>query len=117
MLWQTPDDVLDVIIDQLIAVHRADAIIAHNDFMASALLKRLRRRNVRVPEDVAVVGYLNHYLCDYVDPPLTSVDLRHHAAATAMVTALQEMIEEPESYGEERRVIPIVPTIVVRESS
>lgn len=117
MLWQTPDDVLDVIIDQLIAVHRADAIIAHNDFMASALLKRLRRRNVRVPEDVAVVGYLNHYLCDYVDPPLTSVDLQHHAAATAMVTALQEMIEEPESYGEERRVIPIVPTIVVRESS
>ena len=117
MLWHTSDDVLDSVVDQLVVGHRADAIVAHNDFIASALLKRLRRRNICVPEDVAVVGYLNHYLCDYVDPPLTSVDLQHHAAATAMVAALQEMIEAPETDAEERRIIPIVPTIVVRESA
>ena len=94
MLWQTPDEVLDDIIDRLVVDHRADAIITHNDFVASALLKRLRKRGIRVPEDVAVIGYLNHYLCEYVDPPLTSVDLRHHFAAKSMVQAIQEMIDE-----------------------
>ena len=53
---ETPDEVLDDIIDRLVVDHRADAIITHNDFVASALLKRLRKRGVRVPEDVAVVG-------------------------------------------------------------
>ena len=117
MLWQTPDDVLDAVLDQLVARHGVDGIIAHNDFIASALLKRLRRRGVNVPADVAVIGYLNHYLCEYVDPPLTSVDLRHHAAATAMVAALQEMIEEPSAVSAERRAILIPPEIVVRESA
>jgi DNA-binding LacI/PurR family transcriptional regulator len=72
---------------------------------------------MEVPADVAVIGYLNHYLCEYVDPPLTSVDLRHHAAATAMVAALQEMIEEPSTAPAERRAILIPPEIVARESA
>lgn len=117
MLWRTPDEALDAVIDQLVVRGSADAIICHNDFIASDLLKRLRRRGIRVPEDVAIIGYLNHYLCEYVDPPLTSVDLRHHAAATAMVAALQEMIEEPSASDFEPRAILIPPEIVVRESA
>jgi DNA-binding LacI/PurR family transcriptional regulator len=116
VLWQTPDDTLDEIIEQLIVRHRAQAIIAHNDFVASALLKRLRARGIRVPDDVAIVGYLNHYLCDYVDPPLTSLDLRHHLAAKAMVKAVQEMIEEGAA-PREKNIIPIQPVIVVRASA
>jgi LacI family transcriptional regulator len=117
MLWRTPDAVLDSIIDQLVVQHRADAIIAHNDFVASALLKRMRHRGMRTPEDVAVVGYLNHYLCEYVDPPLTSIDLRHHAAATAIVQAVQEMIEDPSESIHARREILITPEIIIRESA
>jgi DNA-binding LacI/PurR family transcriptional regulator len=117
MLWQTPVDVLDEIIDQLVVVHRADAIIAHDDFLASALLRQLRARGIRVPRDVAVTGYLNHYLCDYVDPPLTSVDLRHHAAARAMVEAIQERIAADEPAPGVRRAISIPPILVVRESA
>ena len=117
LLWQTPDKVLDDIIDELVIGHRADAIITHNDFAASALLKRLRKRGVRVPDDVAVVGYLNHYLCDYVDPPLTSVDLQHHFAARSMVQAIQEMIDEGPEAVSSRRAIAVSPEIVVRESA
>jgi DNA-binding LacI/PurR family transcriptional regulator len=116
-LWHTPDDVLDGIVEQLIVGHRAEAIIAHNDFLASAVLKRLRRQGIRVPADVAVVGYLNHYLCDYVDPPLTSLDLRHHDAAKQMVQTVQEMIEECSTTSRERRQIFNAPVVVVRESS
>ena len=117
MLWRTEDDVLDAVIDQLAAQHKADATIAHNDFLASALLKRLRRRAIRVPDDIGVIGYLDHYLCEYVDPPLTSVNLQHHEAATAMVAAIQELIEALAESVAERRAILIPPRIVVRESA
>jgi LacI family transcriptional regulator len=117
MLWQTPDDVLDDIINRLVVDHRADAIITHNDFIASALLKRLRRRGIRVPEDVAVIGYLNHYLCEYVDPPLTSIDLQHQCAAKAMVQAIQETIDEGSDAVSSGQRIAIAPAIVVRASA
>jgi LacI family transcriptional regulator len=117
MLWQTPDGVLDEIVERLVVAHRADAIVAHDDFLASALLRRLRARGLRVPQDVAVTGYLNHYLCDHVDPPLTSVDLRHHAAARAMVETVQEMIAADPPAKRMGRAIPIAPMLVVRESA
>jgi LacI family transcriptional regulator len=117
ILWQTPDDILDDIIDQLVIDCRCDGIVAHDDFLASALLKRLRKRAIRVPDDVSVIGYLNHYLCEHVDPPLTSVDLRHHATAKAMTHAVQEMIDESPSLDRERRAISIKPMVVVRESA
>ena len=55
MLWRTPDSTLDEIIERLVVAHRADAIVAHDDFLASALLRRLRgagyacRRTSRSP--------------------------------------------------------------------
>ena len=54
---------------------------------------------------------------EVANPPLSSVDLRHHAAATAMVAALQEMIEERSEGEAERRPILIPPEIVIRESA
>ena len=99
-------------------------------FLAAALLRRLRARGIAVPREVAVVGYLNHYLCDHVDPPLTSVDLRHHAAAQTMVTILEDMVRSsssspppptPPPHCTEplpaRRATYLTPVVVVREST
>ena len=118
MDWHTPEETLDRIIDELVVKHRADAIIAHNDFIASALLKQCRKRGVNVPNDVAIVGYLNHYLCEYVDPPLTSVDLQHHQAAKAMVEAAQDFIDESQgAAARQPRAIAIEPKVIRRDSA
>lgn len=118
MDWHTPEKTLDRIIDELIVKHRVDAIIAHNDFIASDLLKQCRKRAISVPGDVAIVGYLNHYLCEYVDPPLTSVDLQHHQSAKAMVEAAQDMIEESSgAAARPLRAIAIEPKVIRRVSA
>lgn len=117
LLWQTPAEVLDDVIDRLVLHERCEAIIAHNDFLASALLKQLRRRNIHVPRDVAIVGYLNHYLCEHVDPPLTTIDLRHHDAARAMVQMMEQLMDETESQPPDPRHALVRPSIVVRESA
>ena len=75
-------------------------------------------RRVKVPGDVAVGGYWNHYLCEYVDPPLTSVDLQHHQAAKAMVEAVQELIEQsPGAAPRQLRTIAIEPKVIRRVSA
>jgi LacI family transcriptional regulator len=49
------------------------AIFAANDSMAIGALSALRERGLRVPEDIAVVGFDDIPLARYMNPPLTSV--------------------------------------------
>ncbi|GAB2916660.1 LacI family DNA-binding transcriptional regulator [Streptomyces mayteni] len=58
---------------------RPDAVFAGNDLMASGALRTLRAHGLRVPADVAVVGYDDLGPAAWSDPPLTTVrqDVRH----------------------------------------
>ena len=50
-----------------------DAIVAANDWMALGALEALRARGLRVPEDVAVVGFDDLDDAKFATPPLTTV--------------------------------------------
>ena len=114
--WDFPIEVMDKVIDTLVRDRGADAIVAHDDFWAAALIKRMRTRGIVVPQDVAVVGYLNHYLADWTDPALTTIHLPHDKAAEAMVGMLERMITNG-PLPEDQRVVRIQPRLIVRESA
>ncbi len=67
------------------AITRYGAAECANDYSAAVLLSALGRRGVRVPEDVAVTGYGNLTLCQYTDPPLTSVTMDFREAGIQAV--------------------------------
>lgn len=51
-----------------------DGVFAMNDGLALGALHALRERGIRVPEDVAVVGFDDIEDAKYSDPPLSSID-------------------------------------------
>lgn len=56
--------------------HDVDAVVCDSDAVALGVIDQLRRHSVRVPEDVAVVGYENFGpLVWNSDPNITSVDM------------------------------------------
>jgi len=114
--WDFPVEVMERAVDALVCGARADAVVAHDDFWAAALIRRMRARGIRVPADVAVVGYLNHYLADWTDPALTTIDLRHDVAARAMVEVLERMVSGELPPGARRKVL-VEPRLIVRESA
>jgi len=114
--WEFPWEVIDRAVDALVRDGGADAIVAHDDFWAAALIKRMRARGIGVPDDVAVVGYLNHYLADWTDPALTTVDLCHEMAARRMVEMLERMVGDG-PLEEDERVVTVEPRLIVRESA
>jgi DNA-binding LacI/PurR family transcriptional regulator len=92
---------------------RFTALFAQNDRMAVGAIKAAREHGLRVPQDLAVVGFDDMPLASYFDPPLTTIrqDIFEHGRQGARV--LIETIEDP-SRPVEHVVIPA--QLVVRES-
>jgi DNA-binding LacI/PurR family transcriptional regulator len=89
-----------------------DAVFCANDYMAAGAMRVLRENRLRVPDDVAVVGYDNTDLCLALDPTLTTVDYRAEEVGRCMATGLLELVTgKVKSLG-----MMIRPFLVERES-
>lgn len=64
--------------DLLLSSNRPDAIFAQNDTMACGAIQAAQEMGLRVPEDVAVVGFDNTMYADWILPSLTSVNPPFH---------------------------------------
>ncbi len=71
-----PDDIHKVRDLLLTEVSSFDAVMATDDVMAVGALKYAAARHLRVPEDLAVIGYNNSTLAACCEPELTSIDNR-----------------------------------------
>lgn len=71
-------------------------VLAYNDLMAIGAINCLTERGRRVPEDVAVVGFDDIALSEYVMPPLTTIRLPREQLAVRSVDRIIEMRTQPE---------------------
>ncbi|MFF9486355.1 LacI family DNA-binding transcriptional regulator [Streptomyces sp. NPDC014676] len=90
-----------------------DAVFAASDLMAVGALAELRRRRLRVPEDVAVVGYEDSVLARHTAPPLTTVRQPVEEIGRTMARILTGITQD----GGPRQQRTLPTELVVRESS
>jgi DNA-binding LacI/PurR family transcriptional regulator len=69
-----------------------DAIFACSDLIAMKTINTLREINLRVPDDVSVVGYDDIELAANFHPPLTTVRQPMADAGKALVAAVLDQI-------------------------
>ena len=95
-----------------------DAIFVGNDQMALSVLREAHRRNIRVPEDLAVVGFDNILESAYFYPSLTTVSQNLQLLGEQAVQMIVTMIQAQQ---EHLPVVPqstfLQPSLVVREST
>ncbi len=83
---------------------RATAVLASNDLMAIGALKAVRAANLRVPEDVSVIGFDDIEWAKHADPPLTTISLSRAEIAVQAFAALIGNIDEADARGMESSV-------------
>ena len=95
-----------------------DAVFASNDQMALGVLKAAREVGLRVPEDLAVVGFDDIPESAYFSPPLTTIKQGLTEMGRATVNMLNQLIEAKD-IGEEVPPLTkwITPHLIVRKSS
>ncbi len=89
-----------------------DAIFAASDLIAIGAMKALHERGLRVPDDVAVVGFDDIPLAAFVNPSLSTVQQDTKLAGTILVETLLALINNEPA---ESRTIPV--KLALRRSS
>ncbi|HEY1623429.1 MAG TPA: LacI family DNA-binding transcriptional regulator [Streptosporangiaceae bacterium] len=90
-----------------------DAIVCGNDQMAIGVIRELQAAGVRVPADVAVVGFDDLHAGALMPPPLTTVRQQIGLLADRACTRLLDRIANPAL----PRMVELLPTeLVIRES-
>src|SRR5436305_278551 len=93
---------------------RPTAIFCFNDEMAMGVIQTARRRGLRLPEQLSVVGFDDIRFSSYMDPPLTTISQPMRAIGEGTVRLLLEIlsgnIATPES-------VTLPHTLVVRSST
>ena len=89
-----------------------DAVFACSDLLAMTAIDSLRERGLRVPEDVAVVGYDDIDQSAWFHPRLTTVRQPIGAAGRALVASLMTLIE-----GGAAKSLELPTELVVRASA
>lgn len=90
-----------------------DAILAMNDTLAFAAMEVIKSKGLRIPGDVALIGYTDEQHANYVEPKLSAVS---HQTYKMGETACQLLIDQIGGNKTIRQVV--IPTsLQVRESS
>lgn len=95
-------------------LERVTAVVCYNDSHAVSLLELCKKWNVRVPEDLSVVGIDDSKLAKICEVPLTTVRHPHQLLGERAAQKILEMIENPEK---QFRDVLYEPELVEREST
>lgn len=102
------------LLDECSARAMPDALFAADDWIAIGALRALRQRGLRVPDDIAVIGYSDIALAAIADPPLSTIHVPKRrlgkTAAKLLLDLINGAVEGPMQ-------IVVSPTLVAREST
>ena len=90
------------------------ALICVNDFMAVGVLRELRDRGLRVPEDISLTGFDNIKLSEFCNPLLTTIHIPRDRIGHLVFEALVPEAAKGKPPGRE---ILIDPEFILRDST
>lgn len=103
------------VIQQLLAQKRPfTALVSFNDIAAIGAIRACRDHNLRVPEDVSVIGFDDIQSAAFHNPSLTTIRQPLHGMGIASARLLLERLRGKKDYPEQ---VAIVPELIIREST
>lgn len=96
----------------LLAWPELDALVCVSDELACGVLYECQRRRIKVPDDLAVVGFGDSDVSKVCQPPLTTMAVPHRKIGLEAGKALLERIRE----GNWSDQVLIAPSLCLRES-
>lgn len=89
------------------------AVIAINDSTATGIIQSIQEHGKKIPEDISLISYDNTFICDMVNPKLTSIDYNYDEFAATVIETTIALCKH-----EDAPLLQLIePTLVIRKSS
>lgn len=98
---------------QKLLAAKPDGVFCASDMMAIGAMRAIREANLKIPEDVAVIGYDDLSISARENPPLTSLRQPVHRMGSIAAETLVDIIRHPSS---QTRHILLPTELVIRAS-
>ncbi|UOQ53096.1 LacI family DNA-binding transcriptional regulator [Hymenobacter cellulosivorans] len=95
---------------------RPDAVFASNDLAIVGAMQVAKEQGLRVPKDMALIGFSNEAFTELTEPRLTSVDQRSEQMGRTAVRLLLKLLKRPATATPLKPVV-LEPKLIIRESS
>ena len=91
------------------------AVLCSNDMTAIGVMREAYERNVKVPDELSVVGFDDIHLTEFTIPPLTTVRMSQHELAKIAFQALLNEVDEPRA--QQPHKYELITNLVLRRST
>lgn len=92
-----------------------DAIFAVNDPVAVGAAIYLKKNGYKIPDNVAIIGFSNNPITEYMTPSLTTVEQPAYEMGKKAASILISLIKGENGSGEKKIVLPT--KLIIRESA
>ncbi|VTN12854.1 Ribose operon repressor [Raoultella terrigena] len=93
---------------------RPQAVFVGNDAMAFGAYQSLYQAGLRIPQDMALVGYDDIELARYMTPPLTTIHQPKDELGELAIDVLIHRMADP---GQQQQRVQLTPELIVRGSA
>jgi len=94
-----------------------DAVFAVEDFSALGILKRYKEKNIKIPEEIGIIGFANEDFDEHISPTLSSIDQQTVQMGREAFKMLLGLIGGGNTKVSQQQKIILEPIPFFRESS
>lgn len=94
-----------------------DGIFASSDPVAMGAMQVMRDKGIKIPQDIAVVGFSNWLFCEMTDPPLSTVDQPGFEMGQEATKLLIRQIEAKTKGGDPQPETKVLKTRLIERKS
>lgn len=102
--------------DYLVSLHdkgfRFDAVMTSDDSLAAGAVKYAHTHNIRIPEDMEVIGYNNSVISLCTEPELTSIDSKVEELSSCAVSVLMKVLS-----GEDADNLSVIAADIIKRNT
>lgn len=93
-----------------------DAIFSASDYAAMGAMQVLKEKNIRIPEEVALIGFSNEPFTSFTDPPLSSINQHPIEMGQASAELFFDIINNDKKKTVAQKTV-LQPELIIRASS
>lgn len=111
-----PQDDLELLLTFVLTGNKIDAILGLDEITAVKILHIVKSRGYEVPRDIAIIGFTNGRLSEYVSPSLTMVSQHGKYIGESAAKLLIQRIENPDAELPFKTKV-VKTSLIIREST